>query len=234
VPGTHRNPFPRPFVIRDADFNRTLANCSTGAKHEAEALYTATVFVGLQLNRSHEFLEEHQKTPGRLETIWRSAGSSTSASTNFCWPGWTLSKVCKETLKLKPWRKFNKPESAPSLVEDLSLPRRTRSTYQPTQEPRLRRRHPESQGAPTTVGVQLQQEGRRILPNRRTPSLSRPVPTGSNGLAPFSRVAAHAPKWQQIGASPTLLRKIKYGVLLPWTGQPRLGVRREYPLSPED
>jgi hypothetical protein len=27
---------------------------------------------------------------------------------------------------------------------------------------------------------------------------------------------------------------IKYGVLLPWTGQPRLGVCREYPLSPED
>jgi hypothetical protein len=54
------------------------------------------------------------------------------------------------------------------------------------------------------------------------------------GSAPFSRVAAHAPKWQQIGASPALLRMIKYGVLLPWTGQPRLGVRREYPLSPED
>jgi hypothetical protein len=54
------------------------------------------------------------------------------------------------------------------------------------------------------------------------------------GSAPFSRVAAHAPKWQQIGASPALLRMIKYGVLLPWTGQPRLGVRREYPPSPED
>jgi hypothetical protein len=27
---------------------------------------------------------------------------------------------------------------------------------------------------------------------------------------------------------------IKYGVLLPWTGQPQLGVRREYPLTPED
>jgi hypothetical protein len=27
---------------------------------------------------------------------------------------------------------------------------------------------------------------------------------------------------------------IKYGVLLPWTGQPRHGIRREYPLLPED
>jgi hypothetical protein len=54
------------------------------------------------------------------------------------------------------------------------------------------------------------------------------------GSAPFSRVAAHAPKWQHIGASPALLRMIKYGVLLPWTGKPRPGVRREYPLSPED
>jgi Reverse transcriptase (RNA-dependent DNA polymerase) len=27
---------------------------------------------------------------------------------------------------------------------------------------------------------------------------------------------------------------IKYGVLLPWTGHPRRGVRREYPLPPED
>jgi hypothetical protein len=54
------------------------------------------------------------------------------------------------------------------------------------------------------------------------------------GSAPFARVAAHAPKWQQIGATPALLRMIKYGVLLPWTGKPRRGVRREYPLPPED
>jgi Reverse transcriptase (RNA-dependent DNA polymerase) len=52
--------------------------------------------------------------------------------------------------------------------------------------------------------------------------------------APYKRVAAHAHKWQQIGASPALLRNIKYGVLLPWTGQPRLGVRREYPLTVGD
>jgi ribonuclease HI len=52
--------------------------------------------------------------------------------------------------------------------------------------------------------------------------------------SPFARVAAHAHKWQQIGASPTLIRMIKYGVLLPWTGQPRHGIRREYPLLPED
>jgi hypothetical protein len=51
--------------------------------------------------------------------------------------------------------------------------------------------------------------------------------------APYRRVAAHAKTWEQIGASPALIRMIKYGVLLPWTGQPRLGVRREYPLTPE-
>jgi hypothetical protein len=45
---------------------------------------------------------------------------------------------------------------------------------------------------------------------------------------------AHAHKWQQIGASPTLIRMIKYEVLLSWTGQPRHGIRREYPLLPED
>jgi hypothetical protein len=144
------------------------------------------------------------RPPGRLETIWRSAGCSTSASTNFCWPGWTLSKVCKETLKLKPWRKFNKPESAPSLVEDLSQPRRTRSTYQPTQEPRLRRRHPEIQGTTTKVGVQLQQEGRRILPNRRTTSLSRPAPTGSNGLRPV--LARRCPRTKVAEKSDRALR----------------------------
>jgi hypothetical protein len=38
----------------------------------------------------------------------------------------------------------------------------------------------------------------------------------------------------KIGASPAVIRIIKYGVLLPWTGQPRLGVRRENPLNPED
>jgi hypothetical protein len=52
--------------------------------------------------------------------------------------------------------------------------------------------------------------------------------------SPFARVSAHAHKWQQIGASPTLIRMIKYGVLLAWTGQPRHGIRREYPLLPED
>jgi hypothetical protein len=54
------------------------------------------------------------------------------------------------------------------------------------------------------------------------------------GSAPFAGVAAHAEKWQQIGATPTLLRWIRYGVLLPWTGVPRRGVRREYPLPPDD
>jgi hypothetical protein len=61
VPGSYRNEFPRPFVIRDADFNRTLAGCSTGAKQEAEVLYTASAFLCLQLNRCNEFLEEHPK-----------------------------------------------------------------------------------------------------------------------------------------------------------------------------
>jgi hypothetical protein len=54
------------------------------------------------------------------------------------------------------------------------------------------------------------------------------------GSAPFARVAAHAEKWHQIGATPTLLRWIRYGVLLPWTGVPRRGVHREYPLPPDD
>jgi hypothetical protein len=52
--------------------------------------------------------------------------------------------------------------------------------------------------------------------------------------APLDRVAAHAQKWQQIGATPPLIRMIKYGARLPWTGQPRRGVRREYPLPPKD
>jgi hypothetical protein len=61
VPGSHRHNYPRPFVIRDADCNRTLCSCSTGARQEAEVLYTATAFLGLQLNRSHDFLESHPK-----------------------------------------------------------------------------------------------------------------------------------------------------------------------------
>jgi hypothetical protein len=46
VPGSQRHHYPRPFVIRDADFNRTLSNCLTGARQEAEVLYTATAFLG--------------------------------------------------------------------------------------------------------------------------------------------------------------------------------------------
>jgi hypothetical protein len=52
--------------------------------------------------------------------------------------------------------------------------------------------------------------------------------------SPYTRVASHAQNWQQIGASPALIRMIRYGVLLPWTGQPRRGVRREYPLTAKD
>jgi hypothetical protein len=61
VPGSHRNSHPRHFVIRDADFNRILANCSTGAKQEEEVLHTATAFIGSQLNRCNQFIEEHEK-----------------------------------------------------------------------------------------------------------------------------------------------------------------------------
>jgi hypothetical protein len=50
---------------------------------------------------------------------------------------------------------------------------------------------------------------------------------------PYTRVAAHAQNWQQIGASYALIRLIRYVFLLPWTGQPRRGVRREYPLTAE-
>jgi hypothetical protein len=53
------------------------------------------------------------------------------------------------------------------------------------------------------------------------------------GSAPFARVAANAEKWQQIGATPALLRWIRYGGHLPWTGVPRRGFRREYPLPPD-
>jgi hypothetical protein len=59
VPESHN--YPRPFVIRDVDFNRTLSSCSTGARQDAEVLYTVTTFLGLQLNRSNDFLESHPK-----------------------------------------------------------------------------------------------------------------------------------------------------------------------------
>jgi hypothetical protein len=51
----------RPFVIRADDFNRTLSNCSTGVRQEAEVLYTATAFVGLQRNPCNCFIERHPK-----------------------------------------------------------------------------------------------------------------------------------------------------------------------------
>jgi hypothetical protein len=63
--------------------------------------------------------------------------------------------------------------------------------------------------------------------------VARPLPVVM-GSAPFPRAAACAEKWQQIGATPVLLRWIRYGFLLSWTGVPRGGVRREYPLQPDD
>jgi hypothetical protein len=73
----------------------------------------------------------------------------------------------------------------------------------------------------------------RVTAHAGKRQVARPQPEVF-GSAPFARVAAHAEKWQQIGATPTLLRWIRYGVLLPCTGVPRRGVRREYPLPPDD
>jgi hypothetical protein len=66
VPVSHRNNYPRPFVIRDAEFNRTLSTCSTGAKQEAEVLYTLASFGALRLNQCHDFLENHPKLKGEV------------------------------------------------------------------------------------------------------------------------------------------------------------------------
>jgi hypothetical protein len=73
----------------------------------------------------------------------------------------------------------------------------------------------------------------RVTAHAEKRQVARPQPVVM-GSAPFARVAAHEEKWQQIGATPTLLRWIRYEVLLPWTGVPRRGVLREYPLPPDD
>jgi hypothetical protein len=73
----------------------------------------------------------------------------------------------------------------------------------------------------------------RVTAHAGKRQVARPQPVVM-GSAPFARVAAHAEKWQQIGATPSLLHWIRYGVHLPWTGVPRSGFRREYPLSPDD
>jgi hypothetical protein len=81
-------------------------------------------------------------------------------------------------------RRFSWPEFNHSWVEAQSRPRRIKSISPLIRGPGCRRLRPGSRGTQTT-GVQIQQESRRIIPNRRAPSLSRPDPTGSTWLRPF-------------------------------------------------
>jgi hypothetical protein len=73
----------------------------------------------------------------------------------------------------------------------------------------------------------------RVTAHAGKRQVARPQPVVM-GSAPFARVTAHAENWQQVGVTPTLLRWIRYGVVLPWTGVPRHGVRWEYPFPPDD
>jgi hypothetical protein len=74
VSASHRMQYPRPFFIRDADFNRALASCSIGAKQDSDVLYTLASFGTLRLNQTHEFMESHPKLQGsvrrHLEEGW--------------------------------------------------------------------------------------------------------------------------------------------------------------------
>jgi hypothetical protein len=60
--------------MRDADFSMTFNSSSTGARQEAEVLYTAAAFGANHLNRCHEFLETHPKLKRQisehLEETW--------------------------------------------------------------------------------------------------------------------------------------------------------------------
>jgi hypothetical protein len=53
-------------------------------------------------------------------------------------------------------------------------------------------------------------------------------------LPPFAEVGRAHEAWADIGASPWLVRKLRFGLQLPWNRKPRNTRAREYNLSPED
>jgi hypothetical protein len=229
VPGSHRHHYLRPFVIRDAGFNRTLSSCSTGARQEAEVLYTLTASLGLQFNRRNDFLESHPKIDKAAREHLEEIGRTPWGFTSICWHASTSLKGYKETPKLKHSRRSSTPESDHSWDGAPSQRRRIKSTSPPIPGPRCLRKPPGSRGTRTT-----EDETSRRNPSRRTQTLSRPAPAGSNGLRllrarrrPRRKEAAY-----RSGPYPPPLDQIR--VLLPWTGFPRCGVRREYPLPPDD
>jgi hypothetical protein len=53
-------------------------------------------------------------------------------------------------------------------------------------------------------------------------------------IAPFVTVGRAHQAWTEIGASPWLVRQLRFGLQLPWIRKPRNPWAREYHLSPED
>jgi hypothetical protein len=53
-------------------------------------------------------------------------------------------------------------------------------------------------------------------------------------LPPFVAVGRSHQAWTDIGASPWLVRQLRFGLQLPWNRKPRNIRAREYNLSPED
>jgi hypothetical protein len=53
-------------------------------------------------------------------------------------------------------------------------------------------------------------------------------------IPPFVAVGRSHQAWTDIGASPWLVRQLRFGLQLPWTRRPQTIRAREYCLSPED
>jgi hypothetical protein len=195
VPGSHRHNYPRPFVIRDADFNRTLSSCSTGARKEAEVLYTATAFLGLQLNRSNDFLESHPKIA--------------KAAREHLEENWTYTFGIHEYLlaRLDIIEGLQGDFQAQAPCRDPKGPSPT------TSAPGIHLRGDVSSLPPRRYPIQgvcgyLRRSGRQTTevktsrrnPSRRTPTLSRPAPAGCNGLLPIR--ARRCPRREEATSRP--------------------------------
>jgi hypothetical protein len=189
-----------------------LSSCLTGARQEAEVLFTATAFLGLQLKRYNDYTERRPKigkeARDHLEEHW---------TFNFGHHEYLLARLdiiegrqgdsqAQALVEIQQARVLPFLGRGSISAETYQLPADTRAKVSAatSRKPwRTNNRGPSPAGS------------RRTLPRRRAPSLSRPDPAEVMGSAPFARVATHAEKCQQIGATPTLLRWIRYGVLIP-------------------
>jgi hypothetical protein len=173
VPGLHRHHCPRPFVIRDADFNRTLSNCSTGARQRLRFCTLRLPSWDSSSRGATTSSRATRRLTRRRESTLRKTGRTPSVFTSTCWRASTLLRVYKVTPKHKHLQRSSRPESDHFWAGAPSPRRRIKSISPPIPEPRCLRLPPGRRGTQTTEVKASRRRPKSKNSNTKSPGPSR-------------------------------------------------------------